>query len=87
MHSDSKEPTASVHVADRGALVNELKATPAHLVGNSYGAYIALALAVDSPELMRSLVLREPPSLPSPVPHGPLGTVAHVRLGVSVNPT
>jgi non-heme chloroperoxidase len=52
------------HVADLGALVKELKATPAHLVASSYGAYIALALAVDHPELVRSLVLGEPPVLP-----------------------
>lgn len=54
----------SGHVADLRALLKELKATPAHLVGNSYGAYIALALAVDHPELVRSLVLGEPPVLP-----------------------
>ena len=54
----------SAHVADLGALVKELKATPAHLVAHSYGAYIALALAVDHPELVRSLVLGEPPILP-----------------------
>ena len=54
----------SNHVADLGALITQLKATPAHLVGNSYGAYVALALAVDHPELVRSLVLGEPPVLP-----------------------
>ena len=54
----------SAHVADLGALVNKLKATPAHLIASSYGAYIALALAVDHPELVRSLVLGEPPVLP-----------------------
>ena len=54
----------SAHVADLGALVKELKATPAHLVASSYGAYVALALAVDHPELVRSLVLGEPPVLP-----------------------
>jgi pimeloyl-ACP methyl ester carboxylesterase len=53
----------SSHVADLRALVTELKATPAHLVGTSYGAYIALALAVDHPEFVRSLVLAEPPVL------------------------
>ena len=51
----------STHVADLRALITELKATPAHLVGSSYGAYISLALAVDHPELVRSLVLGEPP--------------------------
>ena len=54
----------SAHVADLRALVKELKATPAHLVGHSYGAYIALALSVDHPELVRSLILGEPPVLP-----------------------
>ena len=54
----------STHVADLGALVKELKATPAHLVAHSHGAYVALALAVDHPELVRSLVLGEPPVLP-----------------------
>jgi pimeloyl-ACP methyl ester carboxylesterase len=53
----------SNHVADLRALITQLKATPAHLVGNSYGAYIALALSVDHPELVRSLVLGEPPVL------------------------
>jgi pimeloyl-ACP methyl ester carboxylesterase len=54
----------SNHVADLQALITQLKAAPAHLVGNSYGAYVALALAVDHPELVRSLVLGEPPVLP-----------------------
>jgi pimeloyl-ACP methyl ester carboxylesterase len=54
----------SNHVADLRALITQLKATPAHLVGNSYGAYVALALAVDHPELVRSLVLGEPGVLP-----------------------
>jgi non-heme chloroperoxidase len=54
----------SNHVADLRALITQLKATPAHLVGNSYGAYVALVLAVDHPNLVRSLVLGEPGVLP-----------------------
>ena len=34
----------SNHVADLRTLMTQLKATPANLVGNSYGAYVALAL-------------------------------------------
>jgi pimeloyl-ACP methyl ester carboxylesterase len=52
------------HVADLRALITQLKATPAHLVGNYYGAYVALAMAVESPELVHSLVLGEPPVMP-----------------------
>jgi non-heme chloroperoxidase len=52
------------HVADLRTLITDLKAGPAHLVGSSYGAYIALALAVDHPDLVRSLVLGEPPIWP-----------------------
>jgi pimeloyl-ACP methyl ester carboxylesterase len=51
------------HVTDLVTLVRTLKATPAHLVGNSSGAYIALALAVEQPTLVRGLILGEPPVL------------------------
>ena len=54
----------STHVADLRALIEHLKARPAHLVASSYGAYISLALALAQPELVRSLVLGEPPVLP-----------------------
>ena len=60
------------HVADLRTLMTQLKAPPAHLVGSSYGAYVALALAMDHPELVRSLVLGEPPVWPllPPMPVG-----------------
>ena len=58
---DKEVNPLSTHVADLRALIEHLKARPAHLVGNSGGAYIALALALAHPELVRSLVLGEPP--------------------------
>jgi pimeloyl-ACP methyl ester carboxylesterase len=36
----------------------------AHLAGNSWGAYVALMLAVQRPNLVKSLILEEPPLLP-----------------------
>jgi pimeloyl-ACP methyl ester carboxylesterase len=54
----------STHVADLKALIEHLNAAPAHLVGGSYGAYTALALALAHPALVRSLVLGEPPVQP-----------------------
>lgn len=52
------------HVDDLAALLREIDAAPAHLVGNSQGAFISLLLAVQQPDLVRSLVLEEPPVLP-----------------------
>jgi len=51
------------HVDDLRALIHSLDAAPAHLVGNSYGAFLALLLAIREPSLVRSLVLAEPPVL------------------------
>ncbi len=51
------------HVHDLEAILCELDAAPAHLVGHSYGALICLELAMQAPELVRSLVLAEPPAI------------------------
>jgi pimeloyl-ACP methyl ester carboxylesterase len=53
-----------LHVDDLAALLRLLDATPAHLVGHSWGAFICLETAIRHPELVRSLVLAEPPVLP-----------------------
>ncbi len=52
------------HVRDLENLIRRLGAVPAHIVGDSWGAYIALRLAIESPEFVRSLSLAEPPVLP-----------------------
>jgi pimeloyl-ACP methyl ester carboxylesterase len=52
------------HVDDLVALVKALGIGPAHFIGHSYGAYVALAFALKHPELVRSLVLGEPPTFP-----------------------
>lgn len=51
-------------VDDLQSLLRSLGAAPAHLVGNSYGAFLCLLLAVREPHLVRTLVLAEPPVLP-----------------------
>jgi len=64
-HSQSERPTSqgSIHedVADLAALIETTGITPAHVIGNSAGAIISLRLAVDRPELIRTLVVHEPP--------------------------
>ena len=60
-----------VHVADLVALLHTLGAAPAHLVGNSWGAFICLLTAIEHPDVVRSLVLEEPPLLPLVLGSGP----------------
>ena len=55
--------SAMVDADDLAALIRKLKLAPAHIVGVSYGAYVALFLAERHPELVRSLVLSEAPVL------------------------
>lgn len=47
--------------ADLAALLEHLRHSPAHVVGNSFGASIVLRLATERPELFRSMILHEPP--------------------------
>ncbi|MFN2526780.1 MAG: alpha/beta fold hydrolase [Actinomycetota bacterium] len=52
------------HAEDLIALIEQLDAGPAHLVGNSWGAFICLFVALRRPDLVRTLTLEEPPVLP-----------------------
>jgi pimeloyl-ACP methyl ester carboxylesterase len=49
-----------VHVADLIAFLETLGASPAHLVGSSYGGEIVLAAATRRPDLARSVLVNEP---------------------------
>ncbi len=50
-------------VEDLVAFLREIGAAPAHLVGNSYGAYVSLVTAIRYPELVKTVVAEEPPVL------------------------
>lgn len=52
--------SARVDAQDLKALIEELELAPVHVVGHSYGAFTALFLAINNPELVRSLILAEP---------------------------
>jgi pimeloyl-ACP methyl ester carboxylesterase len=63
-HSQSERPGEGLRRDDENdlaALVDELDLAPAHIVGNSFGASIALGLATRRAELFRSLIVHEPP--------------------------
>lgn len=66
-HSDSETPPGQGSVdddaGDLAGLIERLGNGPAHLVGNSFGATIALRLAAQDPSLVRTLAIHEPPML------------------------
>lgn len=85
------------HVDDLLALLRNLDLAPAHLIGNSWGAFICLLAALMEPTLVRTLVLGEPPVLPLFVSnkptggelvrlflHSPLDAIRIVRFGATV---
>jgi pimeloyl-ACP methyl ester carboxylesterase len=90
-HSKSERPSGpgSVRedVADLAALIEHLALGPAWVVGNSFGAAIALRLAGERPELFRGLIGHEPPLFPllgdDPV-LAPLLTEVSRRVGAVV---
>ncbi len=59
----SPDHSALVEALDLHALLAAWGLGPAILVGSSYGAYTALALALAHPQQVRALVLAEPPML------------------------
>ena len=64
-HSQSKRLAEQGHVRedvdDLAALINCLKLAPANIAGNSFGAIISLKLAIQNPELFKTLFIHEPP--------------------------
>ncbi len=56
--------TPVLHAADLAALLTALDLSPAHLIANSYGGLVALALTQKQPHLVRTLALGEPPIHP-----------------------
>ena len=61
---DNETYSPKLHAEDLAALLLTLGVPQAHVIGSSYGAYVALALAREHPGLVRSLVLAEPPMFP-----------------------
>jgi pimeloyl-ACP methyl ester carboxylesterase len=57
---EGKQFTAQQHAADLAGLIKGLKAGPVHLVGLSYGGLLTTMVALDHPDLVRTLILAEP---------------------------
>jgi non-heme chloroperoxidase len=57
---DVTDSTVGANAADLKGLIEKLGIAPVHLVGHSYGGFVAAYLAADHPDLVRTLVLVEP---------------------------
>jgi esterase len=86
--SDRPEPyeatNAAEHADDAAALMEALSATPAIIIGRSYGGFIAIDLALRYPDHVRALILLEgaPPTL-SPAGHAMEGEVVRRMQAVA----
>ncbi len=56
--------SVGLHADDLIAFIEALNLAPVNVVGNSFGAYTTLLAAVRRPELLRRIVIGEPPILP-----------------------
>ncbi|KRR02290.1 alpha/beta hydrolase [Bradyrhizobium valentinum] len=61
---DSTDFSVTIHARDLAAFIKALNLPPVHLIGHSYGAFIAFLVARGHPEVIRSLTLGEPPIMP-----------------------
>jgi pimeloyl-ACP methyl ester carboxylesterase len=59
----AQDNTIEANARDLAKVIRKLDLAPAHLVGASYGAFIALYCVSKNPELAKTMVLNEPPIL------------------------
>ena len=74
--------THESHAADLAAIIAASGGEPARLLGHSYGAAVCATLAVEQPQLVRSLVLAEP-SLFGMALTNPIGAVVMAQTAAS----
>jgi non-heme chloroperoxidase len=77
-HDDGRDDGVAANADDLAALLESLPSKSAHLVGHSYGGFVALYCAHRHPELVRSMVLCEPAvtSLLTTNPRNPLSLIS-----------
>ncbi len=63
-NGNGRDYSVGLHADDLIALIHALNLAPAHVVGNSFGAYTTLMAATRRPELFKKIVIGEPPILP-----------------------
>jgi pimeloyl-ACP methyl ester carboxylesterase len=73
---DGENYSNATHARDLAEFIRSLNAGPVHVVGRSNGGHIALVMALEHPELVRSLVLAEPGGVGNLVSDTPEGKEA-----------
>lgn len=73
---DGENYSNATHAKDLAEFIQSLHAGPVHVVARSNGAHIALVMALEHPELVRSLVLAEPGGMAHLVSDTPEGKEA-----------
>lgn len=61
---ESADYSARIHADDLYNLIQKLGLKKVSLIGHSYGAFTALLMALDHPEIVNLMVLGEPPATP-----------------------
>ena len=84
--NDSADYTPAIHAKDLAEFIKSLNLGPVHLVGHSYGAYTALLTTMEHPELVKTVMLGEPPVIPllQNVPGG--DTIMSNFMAASISP-
>jgi pimeloyl-ACP methyl ester carboxylesterase len=54
------ESTVAANTNDIAAFIKEMELSPAAIIGHSFGGYVALNVAIQYPELVKSVVAEEP---------------------------
>lgn len=62
VYVDTADYSVKPHAQDLAELIKTLNLGPVHLVGHSWGAFTSLKATIDNPELIKTLVLGEPPA-------------------------
>ncbi|HRP31365.1 MAG TPA: alpha/beta hydrolase [Agriterribacter sp.] len=73
------------NVMDLTELMKSLKLEPVHLVGHSSGALVSLLTTIRNPELVRSLILGEPPAM-SLLKNVPGADTLEMNFGKAITP-
>lgn len=60
---EGEDYSMALQVDDLQKVIQSLDSAPIHLIGHSYGAFLCMLLTIREPQLVKTLVLLEPPAI------------------------